>query len=159
MNRFQHAGTTLVAALLFALSFSTNAENAHRAPTDPNAAAPPLRYQSPFEGYTPPVAEMPTPAKNWRAINEEIAKNGGMGMGSVGMAMEGMKGMNQGAMKMDEGGDMKGMKSAPKDEMKGMKHRDMQMKKPAQGSSGEMKGMKNMKSMKSLPDDKPTGSR
>lgn len=146
MNRFQHAGTTLVAALSLALSFSTNAENARRAPTDPNAAAPPLRYQSAFEGYAPPVAEMPTPAKNWRAINEEIAKNGGMGMGSGGMAMDGMK----------------GMKSAPKDEMKGMKemqHRDMQMKKPAQGSSGEMKGMKNMKSMKSMPDDKPTGSR
>ena len=128
-----NAITASSAALLATLSYGVHAQSKQADPADPGMPVPALRYQSAFESYQPPGDETPLPAKNWRATNENIAKNGGMAMGMA-------KGINPGGMSMQMNGmkhDMKGMKE---DERKGMQH-------------GGMKGMQkdNTKGTMSMP--------
>ena len=166
-----NAITASSAALLATLTFSAHAQSPSRDLADPRMPVPALRYQSAFENYQPPSEETPAPAKNWRATNENIARNGGMAMG-MGMGREpGGTSMQMNGMKHD----MKGMKE---DEMKGMRHGEMkgmkegEMKSMGHGGATDrsMKGMrkddakgtmsmpmnepgKGVQNMKSMPDD------
>lgn len=136
-----NAIAALSAALLATLTYSAHAQAAQPDPADPRMPVPAPRYQSAFDSYRPSTDETPSPAKNWRALNENIAIHGSMGMdmgmdmkpGGMSMPMKGthedeMKGMNHGGAK---GGGMKGMqKDDPKgtvkmpmtDSGKGMQH-------------------------------------
>lgn len=46
-------------------------------PSDPSAASHAVQYQSAFSDYLPLDASEPSPAKTWRAANDEMARIGG----------------------------------------------------------------------------------
>ena len=137
MKTFRFSATTASsAALLASLSYGAHAQSTQADPADPRMPVPALSYQSVFKNYQPPSEETPSPAKNWRATNEDIAKNGGMAMAG-GMSMQ-MKGMQHGDMKGMQEGEMKGMQ---KDKAKGTT--SMPMNEPGKG----------VQTMKPMPND------
>ena len=92
------------AAILAALSAAALAQSGQSAnPADPQAAVPALTYRSDIERYQAMVEDKKTPAQNWRCANQTVAEFGsmvGMSMEEKPEGMDGMKGMDHGAMQM-----------------------------------------------------------
>ena len=64
----------LSAVLPFAALQAVAAQQPSASPADPQAAAPPARYQSVFSSYTPYQEPGVAP---WRALNDEVGRIGG----------------------------------------------------------------------------------
>jgi hypothetical protein len=70
------------------LSSAAFAESTQADPADPAAAVPALKYESAFRDYQPWKDAQESPAKTWRAMNDEVGQPAG-GMAGMGEAPTG----------------------------------------------------------------------
>ena len=116
-------------------------------PADPEAAAPALKYESPFAEYQPFRDEKIRP---WQEVNKEVADNPGMGSmkHTPGMTMPGME-AKTGEAPNSKGGaaehNMGAMKDMPGKPMPGMDKQAATASKGKEGAPGhDMGAMKDM---------------